>query len=718
MDLRTRTMLLCAAFAIAITVSILLRSRKRRVHYLLSAFTANVALWYLAQWLSRFFRADVWFRLTAVLAVLLPQFAVHLFVSIAPPPVGKRSLLLRVAAVLGVVLFALALSSYQAHALARAVIFVYVFGLVAAGLAALWAEARRSPSRAVKERLRLLVGVGSFALIFSIVDFLWFIGAEIPPVGAVLSVVFLFALAESMNRERLIDLYEMIGRLVVSTALAFCLAGIFYAFVTYVGFETMYFNAVLAAIAILVLFEPLRTTVEERIHAIFFRQRRELETAIGEVQRRLIHALEIDEMGEAIIAVLERTRRLTGVGLYLLDSDGRGFSLRHAIGEGVPARIEVATARPIWERLRKSSSVVLENVARGAEEARAQGKPSPELDAIVAASRVLGKLDRGVVLGARAAGDEVVALLVVQDDRVRDAFSADEIALLEGLAPYIGTVIENSRAYQRMKERDRLAALGQMAAGLAHEIKNPLGSIKGAAQLLLDGDPDVAASPSASRDFLDIIIEEVDRLDRVVGSVLDYARPGKGNPAPVDVNAVVRRTMQVLSPGQSSGVAIDFALDEDLPRVSIDAEQLRQVLMNLVHNGLQAIGDRGTLTISTRGRKAAPMGWHAVEGGSDRRTWVELSVKDTGQGISPKILNNLFVPFFSTRSKGTGLGLAISQRIAQAAGGSIEVATQEGTGSTFTVVLPSAEQSEDPADRGGDTDRPGQAASLDLRAKA
>jgi signal transduction histidine kinase len=289
-------------------------------------------------------------------------------------------------------------------------------------------------------------------------------------------------------------------------------------------------------------------------------------------------------------------------------------------------------------------------------------------------------------LGVRAQGEEILGLLIVQDERVRDAFSADEIVLLEELTPLISVVIENSRTYARMKERDRLAALGQMAAGLAHEIKNPLGSIKGAAQLLLDGS-DGPLSPS-SRDFLDIIIEEVDRLDRVVGSALDYARPRQGDPVPLDVNAVVRRTMQILGPAANSAIQIGFALEDDLPRVRIDAEQIRQVLMNLVHNGLHAMGSRGTLTISTRRRRGALAGWHGSETRADPTSWVEISVRDTGQGISPKILNNLFVPFFSTKSKGTGLGLAISQRIVQAAGGSIEVSTVEGTGSTFTVVLP------------------------------
>lgn len=337
MDLRTRTIMLCAAFAIAITVSILLRSRKNRAHYLLSAFAGTMALWYLAQGLFGIFGAAVWYRFTAVLAVLLPQFALHLFEAIAPHPAGERSKLLRVAFVIAIPLLILAVSNHQAHALVRTTIFLYVFGLVAAGLASLALQGRRTPSRAVRERVRLLVLVGTFALFFSIGDFVWFIGARIPPVGAVLSVVFLFALAESMQRERLIDLYEMVGRLVVSTALAFCLAGIFYVFVTYVGFDTMYLNAVLAAIAILVLFEPLRNKVEEQIHVVFFRQRHELETVIQTAEQKLVHILQLNEMGQTVIGALEDSRRATSAALYLLDADGRELSMRQSFGFGAAA---------------------------------------------------------------------------------------------------------------------------------------------------------------------------------------------------------------------------------------------------------------------------------------------------------------------------------------------------------------------------------------------
>jgi signal transduction histidine kinase len=166
-------------------------------------------------------------------------------------------------------------------------------------------------------------------------------------------------------------------------------------------------------------------------------------------------------------------------------------------------------------------------------------------------------------------------------------------------------------------------------------------------------------------------------LDRVVGSVLDYARPSKGNPGVVDLNAAVTRTIQVLRSNRDQETRFLMTLSDDLPRVRADAEQLRQVLMNLVRNAVEAMGGAGMVTVTTRARTGRP-----------DPDFVEIAVQDTGPGIPPHVLRSLFVPFFTTKHRGTGLGLAISQRMVQEMGGRIEVATQEGLGSIFVVVLP------------------------------
>jgi signal transduction histidine kinase len=686
-DLRTRTTLVCGALALAIAVGTLLRGRARPVHLLFAAFAGDIGLWYLAQSLFGFFQAAIWERFTAVLAVALPVFALHLFEAMVPnegqPQRAAR--LPRVAGVLAIPMVLLVVSPQQSSWVARGAVFAYVFALLTAGLYQLGQRGEQSPSRATQRRVRFLVVIGALAGLASVSDFAWFLGAHPPPVGAALSVVFLFVLAQALRHERLLDLYEMLGRLLVATAVAFLIAGIFYVLFTFSGFDTMYLNAILAAIVILVVFDPLRERVEEQIHRVFFRERFDLERPLADARRRLVHTLGVDEMAKIVMDALEQSRRVTAAVLYFRDHDGTGFDRVAHVGPRVPERVEVATARALLDRL-EQGPVALEEVEADLRDRRARGERADAAEAVLAAAEVLGSLRGGLVIGSRDQNGELLALLVVADENVRDAFSPEEAQLLDGLAGQIAVVIENSRLYQQMKERDRLAVLGQMAAGLAHEIRNPLGAIKGAAQLLADPDQGEEASVQ-SREFLGIILEEVDRLDRVVGSVLDLARPNQAQVVPTDVNAVVRRTLQVLSTERfGSALTVEVALDPALPRVAIEPEQLRQVLINLHRNAAQAMKGRGRVTISTRVR----IGRGTRGGPGEVGTFVELTVADNGPGISQKILDKLFLPFFTTKQEGSGLGLAISQRIVQGAGGRIEVRTYEGKGSTFSVVLPAA----------------------------
>jgi two-component system, NtrC family, sensor histidine kinase HydH len=703
-DLRPRTTLFCAILALAIALGVLLRGR-RAVHWLFAAFATDVAFWYLTQSLYGLFQAPIWVRATGVLTVLLPQFAVHLFDAIVPLE-GQtyfRARLPRVAALLALPMLALELSPYGNRAPSLGLLYFYVFGLLSAGLVTLAMRARLSSSRAARDRVRFLVWVGALATTFTLADFLSFLGVVLPPIGAVLSIVFIYVLAESLTRHRLADVYELAGRLLVSTALSFSLAGVFYVFIALVGpFNTMYLNAVLAAIVFLVLFEPLQLEIERRIHQFFFRERYDLETSVTELRRRLSHVLEIEEMVETVLSGLERSRRVTTCAIYLRDQDGNGYDLFGSIGDAtgadgspllarIPRRLESLAVRPMLDRLHKQAAFSLEELTRE------QGDADVP---VLTAAEVLGPLKSSVVLALRGddAENALVGFICVADSRVRDAFTPEEISLLETVAGQVGVAIANSRIYSQMKERDRLAALGAMAAGLAHEVKNPLGAIKGAAQLLEEDNGNSGnGHEQAPSEWVGIILEEVNRLDRVVGSFLAYARPHAGNPIPLDVNAAVRRTVQILSSQVSSDLDIHLELSNDLPRAKIDPEQLRQVLINLIQNAIQAMNARGRVTVSTtvrRGRSwsTSSANWNLTpssDRGPEGET-IEIAVRDQGPGISQKVLKNLFVPFFTTKDQGTGLGLAISQSIVQNAGGSIQVHTQPGAGTTFTIVLPVA----------------------------
>jgi two-component system, NtrC family, sensor histidine kinase HydH len=691
-DLRTRTTLVCGALALAIAASVLLRGRTRPLHLVFAAFAADMGLWYLAQSFYGFFQASIWERFAALLAVLLPQLALTLFDSMVPSEHGRRSRLIRASWLLAVPMVVLVLMPHRDFSWVRTVIFFYVFFLITAGLFLLGQRGKNSPSRATQRRVQFLVVIGAAAGLATIADFVWFLGARTPPIGAAISIVFLFVLAQALRYQRLLDLYEMVARLLVATALAFLIAGIFYVLLTFIGgFNTMYVNAVLAAIVILVLFEPLQARVEEQMQKLFFRERADLDEAVAVLRRRLVHTLEIEDMGRLVMSALEESRRVTAAAFYLRDQDGTGFDRVAHVGPTGPLRIEVATARALLDRL-EQGSVSLEAVETEARERRARGERADAQEAVLTSSAVLGSLRQGVLISVRAEGGDPVGLLAIADERVRDFISPEEISLLEQVAAQMGVVIENSRLYAQMKERDRLAILGQMAAGLAHEIRNPLGAIKGAAQLLSEPLEEDDKLDASSREFLGIILEEVERLNRVVGSVLDLARPNQtAMVRPTDLNAAVRRTVQVLSAEpENQDLEIGLVLDPELPRVAIDPELFRQVLMNLVRNAAHAMKGKGRVTITSRARFGRGTRPGAGEPKSSDEPFAEITVADTGPGISQKMLENIFLPFFTTKDQGTGLGLAISQRIVQGAGGRIEVKSYEGKGSSFSVVLPAA----------------------------
>jgi signal transduction histidine kinase len=430
----------------------------------------------------------------------------------------------------------------------------------------------------------------------------------------------------------------------------------------------------------LVLFEPLRDKITAYLHRSFFLERADLERAVERARHELTHVLQVDQMMHVVINALADSHRATAAALYFHDPLAVDFELGESFGVKPPKRIPSAGIRALTERLGRALSLGLEELTRDTSEFRRHvtSGHSPEDELLLRETELLGPYQRGVIVAIRARGGELLGLLAVLDERVSDAFSADDRALLELLARQISVVVENSRHYLQMQSQARLAALGQMAAGLAHEVKNPLSAIKGAAQLL--GEPILGHAPDdASSEFLGIILEEVDRLDRVVCSVLNYARPSQGDPGLVSVNAVVDQTLRLLASDRDGGCNYTTHFDEDLPKVRADAEQLRQVLLNLIRNAGQAMGGRGTITITTRARRT-----DSSDGS------VEIAVTDSGPGISAEVRANLFVPFFTTRAQGTGLGLAISERIIQEMGGRIEVLTAVGAGSTFSVQLPSA----------------------------
>lgn len=235
-----------------------------------------------------------------------------------------------------------------------------------------------------------------------------------------------------------------------------------------------------------------------------------------------------------------------------------------------------------------------------------------------------------------------------------------------------------------LQRADRLALMGTLAAGLAHEIRNPLGGIKGAAQLLrrtADGDP-------STREFTDIMIREVDRVNQLIEQLLDLSRPAELDLAPVNIHEILDDVLvlEAQTLGEKK-IELKKLYDPSLPPIHADRAQLTQVFLNLVKNGLQAMDHSGTLTVVTRLENEFRI--RGQDHAAKRLIWVEIA--DEGKGISETDLPQIFSPFFTTKTGGTGLGLATCDRIIREHGGTIRVDSVEGQGSTFKVSLLVAE---------------------------
>ena len=220
-----------------------------------------------------------------------------------------------------------------------------------------------------------------------------------------------------------------------------------------------------------------------------------------------------------------------------------------------------------------------------------------------------------------------------------------------------------------VQQQEKLAAVGNLAAGVAHEVRNPLSSIKGYATYFSG----LFEEESTNKKAADIIISEVERLNRVISELLDVAHPSDIQRQDTQLREILESTLELVrQEAKNSGVDLSVSINENLPLISVDPDRISQALINLYLNAIQAMKDGGTLGIHA---KAKPDN-------------VTVSISDTGCGISPSDLSKIFDPYYTSKSTGTGLGLAIVHKIIEAHGGKIEVDSILGRGTTFKIQLP------------------------------
>ncbi|OGP30459.1 MAG: hypothetical protein A2073_05725 [Deltaproteobacteria bacterium GWC2_42_11] len=234
---------------------------------------------------------------------------------------------------------------------------------------------------------------------------------------------------------------------------------------------------------------------------------------------------------------------------------------------------------------------------------------------------------------------------------------------------------------QESARRDRLAFIGTFAASLAHEVKNPLGGIRGAAQLLSK-----RLKEKTFREYTDLIIRESDRLNSIMEDILEFANPKKINPLPVNIHKILDDVLMLqqctIDARGINNIIREY--DPSIPPILGDSEQLMQVFLNIIKNSIEAVGKNGEVRIITR----VAADFHLIEERYRGGKFAEIEVRDNGCGIPEEYIEKIFTPFFTTKKKGSGLGLAISLKIIKEHGGFFRIDSTQGKGTVVSVLLP------------------------------
>ena len=703
-DVQSLSALLATIVTVAIGSSVLLRDRRLPPYRRFATLCFTLAIWHMATFLRLSLDQEWTYFLGIYAAVAIPVVTARFF---RPFLTDERQAQMKVTprslAGIGIgwglaITYTAVFHELHIHQnwFFKAPLAAFVLGGLYSSMVSVYRKYRRTVTPGDKTSLAWLCLGGVVAITLVGADPIPVVGTTVAAVGNIITIIYMYFISQTLFRFRLLDVNEVLGRMVVLSTLVLLLAAIYGLLVAWVPQAytgVFFFNTLVASFVILILFDPIRTAIEGPIQKWMFRERYELKRHIDALRLELANTIDFREATRVMLAALEESRRVTHAAVYLVDADAGGYDLVGHVGPRPVERIDAVARRVFFERLSATGlPISVEGLER--EYAERSARSEVETETLDAMARALAEMNAALCVPLYD-GDQVLALLCLKDERFREAYASDEIDQFRQVAAQTSIIIQNSKLYDRMKERDRLAALGQMAAGLAHEIRNPLGAIKGAAQLLLSPAtaPDSDAAETGS-EFLGIIVEEANRLNRVVSQFLDYARPFRGELSSLDVNEVVKKTAQLIAPTDGERqVEVQLTLAEELPRARGDAEQLRQVFLNLALNAVQAMEKGGRLTISTAMRKGGRRNAPAQ--------FLEIRFRDNGPGIPATVLKNLFIPFYTTKDKGTGLGLPISQRIIENHGGTIEVRSRVGSGSTFTVVLPVHDsETTGPRDRG------------------
>jgi signal transduction histidine kinase len=419
------------------------------------------------------------------------------------------------------------------------------------------------------------------------------------------------------------------------------------------------------------LFYRIKPGTEKVVEQLLFRDRYDYRETLRKFSKAMVSILDLESLSKRIIETITQTMGVEKASLFLWDEEKGGYSLFESKNIKVtPSTSQLARDNPLPHYLQRIGEIIIrEELAKGAN--------IPELNEVV---KEMSLLESEVSIPFISKG-ELVGMINLGYKFNRDIFSHEDMELLDTLANETAIAIENARLYEDLKKSksyirraDRLASLGTLTAGLAHEIRNPLVALKTLTQLL----PERLDDEEFRNQFLKIASGEVDRISSLVTELLDFARPSDPKLELENINTILDGMILLVSTEtRKKKIDVTKSYASDLPPIQIDREQIKQVFLNVLINAIQATPENGKITVKTRS---------FVKPGGEPYAQIEFT--DTGCGIPEEDLEDIFNPFFTTKTAGSGLGLSISHQIVQDHRGYIDVESQLNKGSSFFVNLP------------------------------
>jgi len=488
--------------------------------------------------------------------------------------------------------------------------------------------------------------------------------------GPLFTLPFVAMLAYSIMKYRLLDIAIFIRKSLVYFVLVTFITTVYV--MMFLLMQTVFsgmhisisiFVSLLSAVLIAVTMDPLKDLLGRWTDKVFFKGKYDYYKVLKMLGQTLSSVLKVDELIAKVIDTITVAMRLDYTAIFILERNSGAFVANRTVKDGLVWSGRIEQEDPVVSCIsEKKEALIFDELEYTISE-------KVECGAIKESFlRLQAKVFVPIILK-----EKLIGMLVLGGKKSDDIFTQEDLDLLDMISHQISVVLENTNLYEQMLNTAKLALVGTMAAGMAHEIRNPLTSMKTFMQIL----PDKHTDRVFIERFSAVVGEEINRLSHLTEDLLSFSKSKPHKYEPIEVNAVIEKVTELFEM-QIGKKRIELKKKiGSVPPAYADEEQLTQVFMNMLINSMQALGEKKEIIIET-----------GTETRENLLKYSTVMISDTGSGIPEQNLARIFDPFFTTKKEGTGLGLAICMKIIQEHNGFIEVKSKPSEGTSFKIFLP------------------------------